>query len=61
MFARKVANSSMIRGLHAKCTAIILGKGSDDHIIITMQNLGQSYPKFVYGMAYFEFGLDLQK
>jgi len=36
------------------------GKSSDDQIIITMQILGQNYPKFIYGMAHFEFGLNLQ-
>ena len=37
-----------------------LENGSDEQIIITMLNLGQNYPKFIYGMAHFEFGLNLQ-
>src|ERR1043165_4150619 len=61
MFARKVANSSEVRGLSAKLHCKHLENGSDEQIIITMQNLGRNYPKFIYGMAHFEFGLRIEK
>jgi hypothetical protein len=56
---RRLQNHLRFRGLSAKCTANILEKGSDEQIIITMQNLAQNYPKFIYGMGHFEFGLNL--
>jgi hypothetical protein len=61
MFAREIANSPEVRGLDARLHCNHLEKGSDEEIIITMQILGEKYPKFIYGMAHFEFGLNLQK
>ena len=61
MVARKVANSPEVRGLDARLHCKHLEKGFDEEIIITMQILGENYPKFIYGMAHFEFGLNLQK
>ena len=36
-------------------------KGSNRQTIITMQFLGRNYPKVIYGMAIFEFGMHLTK
>jgi hypothetical protein len=52
----RLQKSSGVRGLDAKMHCKHFGKGSDEQFTITMQILGQSYPKFIYGMAYFEFG-----
>ena len=49
------------RGLSAKLHWMHFGKGSNGQTIITMQFLGRSYPKNIYGKAIFEFGKHLTK
>jgi len=56
----KLQNHLRSGGLDARLPCNHLEKGSDEEIIITMQTLGQKYPKFIYGMVHFEFGLNLQ-
>src|SRR3954462_9995227 len=58
---KKVTNSPEVRGLDARLHCKYLEKGSDEEIIITMQILGGNYPKSIYGMAHFEFGLNFEK
>src|SRR4051812_48739345 len=60
-FAKKVAKSSEVQGAECKMHYKHLEKGSDEQIIITMQNLAQKYPKSIYGMGHFEFGQNLRK
>ena len=60
-FAKEVAKSSEVQGAECKMHCKQLEKGSDEQIIITMQNLAQNYPKIIYGMGHFEFGLNLAK
>ena len=49
------------RGLSANLHYMHFEKGSNGQTTITMQFLGRNYPKFIYGMANFEFGQTWQK
>ena len=61
MLQEGVQNHLMSGGWVQKMHYKKFGKGSDEQIILTKQILVQKYPKFIYGMAHFEFGLNLQK
>ena len=58
-FANIVANSDELQGLSARLHWMHFENGSNGQTIITMQFLGRSYPKNIYGMAIFEFGSHL--
>ena len=54
-----VANTKEFRGLGAKMHHLHFGKGSNAKTNITTLILGKNYPKVLYGIAIFEFGIAL--